>query len=79
MMRTAKAHWAGNGMQGEGTVTTQSGVLNNQPYTFKLRFENADGKAGTGRAASITARKFSFISNRPIAYSTRRSSSGGRT
>jgi osmotically inducible protein OsmC len=55
MMRTAQAHWAGNGMQGEGTLTTQSGVLNKQPYSFKLRFENADGKAGTNPEELIAA------------------------
>lgn len=62
MLRTAKAHWAGNGMQGEGTVTTQSGVLNNQPYTFKLRFENADGKAGTNPEELIAAAHSSCFS-----------------
>ena len=62
MLRTAKAHWAGNGMQGEGTVTTQSGVLNNQPYSFKLRFENADGKAGTNPEELIAAAHSSCFS-----------------
>jgi len=62
MLRTAKAHWAGNGMQGEGTVTTQSGVLNSQPYSFKLRFENADGKAGTNPEELIAAAHSSCFS-----------------
>jgi osmotically inducible protein OsmC len=55
MIRTATAHWAGNGQQGEGQLTTQSGVLNAQPYSFKLRFENADGKAGTNPEELIAA------------------------
>jgi osmotically inducible protein OsmC len=55
MIRTAKAHWAGNGQQGEGTLTTQSQVLNSQPYSFKLRFENADGQAGTNPEELIAA------------------------
>ena len=55
MIRTAKAHWAGNGQQGEGTLTTQSHVLNSQPYSFKLRFENADGQAGTNPEELIAA------------------------
>jgi len=55
MIRTAKAHWAGNGQQGEGTLTTPSGVLNAQPYSFKLRFENADGQAGTNPEELIAA------------------------
>lgn len=55
MIRTAKAHWAGNGQQGEGTLTTQSHVLDSQPYSFKLRFENADGQAGTNPEELIAA------------------------
>ncbi|EGF89720.1 peroxiredoxin osmC [Asticcacaulis biprosthecium C19] len=55
MIRTAKAHWAGDGKSGEGTLTTQSGVLNSQPYSFKLRFENADGQAGTNPEELIAA------------------------
>jgi osmotically inducible protein OsmC len=55
MIRTAKAHWSGNGMNGEGTLTTQSHVLNSQPYSFKLRFENADGQAGTNPEELIAA------------------------
>jgi len=55
MIRTAKAHWAGNGMNGEGRLSTQSHVLNNQPYSFKLRFENADGQAGTNPEELIAA------------------------
>jgi osmotically inducible protein OsmC len=55
MMRTAKAHWAGGGQDGQGTLTTQSGVLNNQPYSFKLRFQNEDGKAGTNPEELIAA------------------------
>lgn len=55
MIRTAKAHWAGDGKSGEGTLTTQSGVLSGQPYSFKLRFENADGQAGTNPEELIAA------------------------
>ncbi len=55
MMRTAKAHWAGSGQDGQGTLTTQSGVLSNQPYSFKLRFQNEDGKAGTNPEELIAA------------------------
>ena len=55
MIRTAQAHWAGNGQQGEGSLTTQSKVLNSQPYSFKLRFENADGQAGTNPEELIAA------------------------
>ena len=39
--RQATAHWAGNGKEGKGTVTTQSGVLKDSQYSFNTRF--ADG------------------------------------
>ncbi len=47
MRRTGSAIWQGSGLEGSGTLTTPSGVLNAQPYSTKLRFENADGRAGT--------------------------------
>ena len=39
--RHATAHWAGNGKEGNGTLTTQSGVLKDSQYSFNTRF--ADG------------------------------------
>lgn len=39
--RTASANWKGTGMDGTGTISTQSSVLNNAQYSFKTRF--ADG------------------------------------
>ena len=41
--RTATAHWEGTGKEGKGTVSTQSGVLNNSQYGFKSRFEDGIG------------------------------------
>ena len=41
--RHASAHWTGDGKTGKGTVTTQSGVLSENPYGFNTRFENAPG------------------------------------
>lgn len=55
MKRTAKAVWEGTGKNGKGTLTTQSGVLDKQPYSFKLRFENEDGKLGTNPDELIAA------------------------
>ncbi|HEY0977292.1 MAG TPA: OsmC family protein [Flavobacteriales bacterium] len=43
MERTSKAHWKGDLRSGTGTLSTQSGVLNNAPYTFMTRFENGKG------------------------------------
>lgn len=55
MIRTAQAQWSGDGATGKGTLTTQSGVFSEQPYSFKLRFENEDGKAGTNPEELIAA------------------------
>ena len=41
--RHATAHWAGNGKEGKGTVTTQSGVLKDSQYSFNTRFEDGIG------------------------------------
>ena len=43
MQRTATAVWNGGLKDGNGAITTQSGVLSNSPYSFVTRFENAKG------------------------------------
>jgi osmotically inducible protein OsmC len=43
MIRKAKAVWQGTGRAGNGTLTSDSGVLANTPYSFKTRFENEKG------------------------------------
>jgi osmotically inducible protein OsmC len=43
MQRTASAHWSGGLKDGKGTVSTQSGVLNQTQYSFSTRFENGAG------------------------------------
>ena len=40
MKRTASAVWNGSLKEGKGTMSGQSGVLKNTPFTFKSRFEN---------------------------------------
>lgn len=55
MQRTAKAVWHGTGKEGSGTLTTPSGVLNSQPYSFKLRFVDEDGRSGTNPEELIAA------------------------
>ena len=52
MKRTAKAHWKGTLMDGQGQITTQSTTLNNTQYSFKTRF--ADG-VGTNPEELIAA------------------------
>ena len=55
MRRTSTAVWSGSGLEGTGSLTTQSGVFQNQPYSFKTRFQNEDGKAGTNPEELIAA------------------------
>jgi osmotically inducible protein OsmC len=43
MERTASALWNGSLKEGKGTITTQSGVLSEAPYSFVTRFENGKG------------------------------------
>lgn len=55
MKRTATAIWEGSGKDGKGSLSTQSGAFDQQPYSFKTRFENEDGKAGTNPEEMIAA------------------------
>lgn len=43
MKRTASAAWEGDLKQGKGSISTQSGVLKETPYSFTTRFENGAG------------------------------------
>lgn len=43
MKRFATAHWKGSVKQGEGTISTESGVLDHSPYGFNTRFEDGPG------------------------------------
>ena len=43
MKRNASAVWKGGFKDGKGTISTESGVLSNTPYSFKARFENETG------------------------------------
>jgi lipoyl-dependent peroxiredoxin len=53
MKRTAKAHWSGNLKEGKGSLTTQSGILNNTNYSYKTRFE--EGEKGTNPEELLAA------------------------
>jgi len=43
MIRKAQAVWRGTGRDGDGDLTTDSGVLKESPYSFRTRFENQPG------------------------------------
>ena len=55
MIRKSTARWQGDGLHGKGTLTTQSGAFQAQPYSFQTRFQNEDGKAGTNPEELIAA------------------------
>lgn len=67
MIRNATAVWNGSGKEGNGHLTTQSGVLQETQYSFNTRF--ADGK-GTNPEELVAAAhagcftmKLSFVLN----------------
>lgn len=43
MKKTASAHWQGDLKTGKGTISTQSGALQENPYGFNTRFEDKPG------------------------------------
>ena len=43
MIRKATAVWRGTGRDGEGGLSTDSGVLHETPYSYKTRFESGQG------------------------------------
>ena len=70
MKRKVNAIWEGDGLDGNGVLTAQSGAFNNMPYSFKTRFKNDDGTLGTNPEELIAAAlvgcfnmKLSFVLN----------------
>ena len=43
MIRKGKAHWQGTGRDGTGSLTTDSGVLSETPYSYRTRLESQPG------------------------------------
>lgn len=43
MKRTASAVWTGGLKDGKGSLSSQSGVLKDTPYGFRMRFEDEPG------------------------------------
>lgn len=55
MLRKSTAVWQGTGKDGNGALTSASGVLQETPYAFASRFLSEDGKAGTNPEELIAA------------------------
>ena len=60
MKRFANAVWQGTGKEGKGTVSTQSGVLDNNQYSFSSRFEEGIGTNPEELVAAAHAGCFSM-------------------
>ena len=60
MKRTASAVWQGNLKDGQGTISTESGVLERTPYSFSTRFENVRGTNPEELIAAAHAACFSM-------------------
>ena len=60
MKRSGSAVWKGGLQDGKGTVSTDSGVLSNIPYTYKMRFENEKGTNPEELVAAAHAACFSM-------------------
>lgn len=58
--RTGSARYEGLGKAGKGHVSTQSGVLDNQPYGFNTRFEEEPGTNPEELVAAAHASCFSM-------------------
>lgn len=52
IVRHATAEWQGNIMEGKGSISTESKVMNQTPYSFNTRFE---GEKGTNPEELIAA------------------------
>jgi lipoyl-dependent peroxiredoxin len=55
MKRTATAKWQGGLKEGRGHLNSQSGAFKDQPYNFRMRFEDESGASGTNPEELIAA------------------------
>jgi osmotically inducible protein OsmC len=60
MQRKASAVWKGGLKEGKGSISAPGGVLNNTPYSFTTRFENAPGTSPEELIAAAHAACFSM-------------------
>src|SRR5262250_2047634 len=60
MQRKASAVWKGGLKDGKGAISAPGGVLNNTPYSFTTRFENAPGTNPEELIAAAHAACFSM-------------------
>ena len=58
--KKGQAHWEGDLKSGKGTVSTESGALNQQPYGFNTRFEGVKGTNPEELIGAVHAACFSM-------------------
>ncbi|MEZ0390846.1 MAG: OsmC family protein [Pseudobdellovibrionaceae bacterium] len=67
MKRNASAHWEGNLKEGHGSLSTESQVLKEIPYSFSTRFENEKGTNPEELIAAAHAGCFSMSLSNELA------------
>jgi len=67
MKRKGSAVWNGGLKDGKGTLSTESGVLNNSQYSFKTRFEDGIGTNPEELLAAAHAACFSMALSNQLA------------
>lgn len=60
MSKKASAHWKGGIKEGGGTISTETGVLDEAPYGFQSRFEGGKGTNPEELVAAAHAGCFSM-------------------
>jgi osmotically inducible protein OsmC len=52
MIRKSTTDWQGDGQSGRGSLSTESGALQEQPYSLKTRFQSGHGGKEDGKAVT---------------------------
>jgi len=71
MKRSASAVWSGNLKEGHGTISTESGVLEQTQYSFSTRFEDGKGTNPEELIAAAHAGCFSMALSAELAKAGR--------
>ncbi len=64
--RTANAEWTGDLKDGKGTISTQSGTLDEAPFTFASRFKQGEGTNPDELIAAAEAGCFTMALNHAL-------------
>ena len=69
MIKKGSAQWQGSLKDGQGTISTETGVLKEAPYGFKARFEDGPGTNPEELIAAAHASCFSMALSNILAES----------